>query len=373
MVLEKGCVLMKKLFFIPIIIVIVLCGVFGYKYIKENESIGSNWGEKYYEFLQNMSNGNNKKILFVETDFYNDPLLVVFENVENNDMLQFVIEFYAIEDGKVKNIANHSYGSSEEIKFMYDVVKEKYNYFLYHNFEGSKTYESFDSVIIDFKVSNIVSEMVAKDGLNSEERNKREKEEYSKYDNYSNYNISKADDPNEEFSYVVDTNMNIISFDYKKDTKYLFEKVKELVNLYKKNKDLGSKYNEKVQTKLDSINKTNENATNNTEVGKKFKVGNYTLKYGKYSSCINGSSCLEFTLNQDGTAVFDGKSKYFRIDNYNFAQGVEEYQSGQNIYPAVIISDTKNGTGINVYTPYVTSSECLMTDGNLECVNYIGE
>ena len=50
--------------------------MFGYKCIKENKSIGSNWGEKYYEFLQNMSNGNNKKILFVETDFYNDPLLL---------------------------------------------------------------------------------------------------------------------------------------------------------------------------------------------------------------------------------------------------------------------------------------------------------
>lgn len=104
-----------------------------------------------------------------------------------------------------------------------------------------------------------------------------------------------------------------------------------------------------------------------------FKVGNYTLKYGKYRSCINGSSCRELVLNQDGTAIFDGKSKYFRIDNYNFAQGVEEYQSGQNIHPAVIISDTKNGTGINVYTPYTNLSGCLMTDGELECVNYIGE
>lgn len=362
---------MKKilLFFVPITVVITLCGIFGYKYIKESNSIETNWGEKYYEFLQNMPNGNNKKILFVETDFYNDPLLVAYENVDDNDMLRFAISFYAIEKGKVKNISNQGYGGSREIKFMYDVKKDKYNYFLYHTFEESKYYESFDSVIIDFKVSNIVTEMVTKEHLSAEERNKREKEEISKYDNYSNYDISGA--TNKVLSYVVDTDMNIKYFDYKKDAKYLFEKVKELVKLYKKNKDLGSKYNEKVQAKLESMNKKEEDITNKKEEQKEFKVGDYTLKYGKYRACFNGTSCREFTLNQDGTAIFDGQSKYFRVDKYNFAQGVEEYQSGKNIYPAIIISDTKNGTGMNTYTPYATGSECLMTDGNLECVNYI--
>lgn len=365
---------MKKiLILISIMVVITLCGVFGYKYMKESKTTGTNWGDKYYEFLQNMSNGKNKKIMFTETSFYKDPLLVVYENVDSNDKLEFAIEFYAIENGKVKNIANHAYGSSEEIKFMYDVAKEQYNYFLYNNFEGSKTYESFDSIIIDFKVSNIVSDMVVKEKLNSEERNKRENEEISKYDNYSNYDISKAEDPNKEFSYVIDTGMEIKHFDYKKDSKYLFEKIKELVKLYQKNKDLGSEYNEKIQTKLESTNKNNEETTNKNEGKKEFKVGDYTLKYGKYRVCFNGASCSEFTLNQDGTAMLDGKQKYFRVDKHNFAQGVEEYQSGKNIYPAIIISDTKDGNGMNTYTPYATGSECLMTDGDLGCVNYIGE
>lgn len=363
---------MKKilLFLIPTIAVITLCGVFGYKYLKESRSIGTTWGETYYEFLQNMSNAKNKKILFVESDFYSHPILVAYENVDDNDMLRFAISFYAIEKGKVKNISNQGYGGSREIKFMYDVKKDKYNYFLYHTFEENKYYESFDSIIIDFKVGNIVTEMVTKEHLSSEERNKREKEEISKYDNYSNYDI--LGDTNKVLSYVVDTDMNIKYFDYKKDAKYLFEKVKELVKLYKKNKDLGSKYNEEVQVKLESINKEDESVTNKEEEQKEFKVGDYTLKYGKYRICFNGTSCSDFTLNQDGTAMFDGKSKYFRIDKHNFAQGVDEYQSGKQIYPAIIISDSKDGNGINTYTPYATGSECLMTDGDLGCVNYIG-
>lgn len=366
---------MKKilLFLIPTIAVITVCGIFGYKYMKESKTTGTDWGDKYYEFLQNLSNGKNKKIMFTETSFYKDPLLVVYKNVDNNDKLKFAIEFYAIENGKVKNITNRAYGSSEEIKFMYDVEKDQYNYFIYDSFEDSKNYESFDSIIIDFKVSNVVSSMVVKEGLNSEERNQREKEEIAKYDNYSNYHTSIAEDPNKEFSYVIDTGMEIKHFDYKKDTKYLFEKGKELVKLYKKNKDLGSKYNEKIQTKLENINKPNEDTANKTEEEKGFKVGDYTLKYGKYRVCFNGTSCSEFTLNQDGTAMLDGKQKYFRIDKHNFAQGVEEYQSGKNIYPAIIISDTKDGNGMNTYTPYATGSECLMTDGDLGCINYMGE
>ena len=75
-----------------------------------------------------------------------------------------------------------------------------------------------------------------------------------------------------------------------------------------------------------------------------------------------------FTLNSDGTATFDGTNKYFRVENYNFGQGVDD-----NYYPAIIFSDTKDGNaGPNVYTPYVSTPDCLMTDGELECVTYVG-
>ena len=41
--------------------------------------------------------------------------------------------------------------------------------------------------------------------------------------------------------------------------------------------------------------------------------------------------------------------------------------------PAIIFSDTKDGNaGPNVYTPYVSTPDCLMTDGELECVTYVG-
>lgn len=346
------------------IVVYYLCNT------SKSKSVGTNWGEKYYEFLQKMSNGKNQKIIFAETSFYKDPLLIIYENVDDNDMVKFTIGFYALENGKVKNLSNNSYGSSEEIKFMYDIQKKQYNYFVCYSSEDSREFISFDSIIIDTKVNNIVVDMVTKEGLSTEERNAREKEELAKYDNYSNYRLSGENVASRESSYVIATGMKINSFDYKKDSDYLFNKVKDLVKSYKKNANLGKSYNKQIKKQLENNEESNITPQ---EASKELKVGDYTLKYGKYKVCFNGASCSEFTLNQDGTAMLDGKQKYFRIDKHNFAQGVEEYQSGENIYPAIIISDTKDGTEMNTYTPYATGSECLMTDGDLGCVNYIGE
>ncbi len=361
----------KKIVILSLIVlaILIITSVFGYMHVQNNKSVGTTWGDKYLEFLQELPNSNNKKLLFIETDFYEDPLLIAYDNKEE-DMVKFILNFYAIENGEVKELTGMSTGSSQKIKFMYDVEKDKYNYFLYSNFEGSKTYESIDSIIIDNKVSDVVSEEVVKKGLSSEERNKREQEEYAKYDNYSKYNISPTES-NKELSYVVDTGMKIKVFDYKKDSEYLFKTVSEFIRSYKKNKDLGIKYDDLVKEKLKNVSK--ENSIEKEETKTTFAVGKYNLKYGKYRVCLDGSTCTEFTLNQDGTAIFDGKSKYFRVDNNDFAQGVVESQTGQNVYPSIIISDTKNGTGFYTYTPYVSSSACLMTDGELACVNFVGE
>lgn len=356
----------KIILIIVVLAIIIIGGVFGYKCIKENQSTGTDWGDKYLDFMQDMSNGDNRKMLFIETDFYDDPMLIAYDDI-GNDMSKFAMGLYVIENGKVKKLPGLVTNVSQEIKFMYDVEKNKYNYFLYENFDGSKTYESIDSIIIDNKVNDIVSE----EGLSQEDRNKREDEEYSKYDNYSKYFISVMEDPDKEFSYVVDTGMKVKVFDYKRNPEYLFKTVSEFVRSYKKNKDLGIKYDDAVQEKLKNVSKGNAKEPEQEKVD--FAVGKYTLKYGKYRACFDASTCSEFTLNPDGTAIFDGKTKYFRVENYNFAQGVIESQTGEGVYPSIIISDAKNGTGTNIYTPYVSTPDCLMTDGEIECVVYIGE
>lgn len=125
----------------------------------------------------------------------------------------------------------------------------------------------------------------------------------------------------------------------------------------------------------DNLNNSKENSSStenennqSSASSSNIKVGTYTLQYGRYRACFNGSSCREFTLNSDGTAIVEGVQKYFRVENYNFGQGVEDV-----LYPAIVFSSTKDGTPEpNVYTPYVSTPDCLMTDGEMQCVNYIG-
>ena len=127
----------------------------------------------------------------------------------------------------------------------------------------------------------------------------------------------------------------------------------------------GNKENDKA---TGSDNKELEENLNTSTSSASITVGTYTLQYGKYRACFNDTNCREFTLNSDGTATFDGVQKYFRIENHNFGQGVED-----TLYPAIVFSNTEGGSpDPYVYTPYVSTPDCLMTDGELECVNYIG-
>ena len=61
---------------------------------------------------------------------------------------------------------------------------------------------------------------------------------------------------------------------------------------------------------------------------------------------------------------------YYRVGEVDFAQGPG--YGNQYVHPAIIISKNPNEEGYS-YTPYGTNEECLMTDGDLVCVNYIGE
>ena len=354
---------MKKKIIIPIITLFVILGIaiaviiiFGNNNLKGSDSVKEDWVKIYLDYLENnISNAKDRKVFLTESKLYDNPLLVVYGEVENSMGKNFHIDIYAIENDEVIKPANFGYGCSNgecDIKFMYDVEHSEYDYYYYSKFDESYTYKTLDSLIIEYETKN--------------------EEELVKNPNYIiyEYNTNPQASLYSDKTYVIDTGMELTEFTYKKDFKYIKEQFESLVSSYKSNKELGSKYSEKVKEELEKINKEDSSNLEETPTieNNNFKVGTYTLEYGKYQACFNGSNCREFTLNSDGTAIFDGVQKYFRVENYNFGQGVEDVS-----YPAIVFSDTEGGNpGPNVYTPYVSNSDCLMTDGEIECVNYIG-
>ena len=357
---------MKKKIIIPIIVLAIILGIaitiiiiFGNKNLKDNSIESEDWANIYLDYLENdISNAVNKNIFLTESKLYDDPLLVVYGETFSDILGKtFQIDIYAIKNDKVINPANYGYGCSTsecDIKFMYDVEHNEYNYYYYSkSSESYITYKTLDSLIIEYGTKN--------------------EEELTKNPNYIKYEYST--NPQASFysntTYVIDTGMKLKEFTYKEDSKYIKEKFGSLANSYKKIKELGKKYAKEIEKQLEKINKEDNSNSEETQTveNNNIKVGTYTLQYGKYRACFNGSNCREFTLNSDGTAIFDGVQKYFRVEDYNFGQGVEDV-----LYPAIVFSDTKDGNpGPNVYTPYVSTADCLMTDGEIECVNYIGQ
>lgn len=340
-----------------ILIIAIICGIVVSKSLKNGDSVSKGWEKLYLDYLENnISNAKDKKVFLTESKLYDDPLLVVYGNIENSMGKAFHIDIYAIENDEVINPANYGYGCSNgecDIKFMYDVERDEYNYFYYSKFDETYTYETIDSLIIEYETKN--------------EEELADNSNYIKYKYNTNPQASLYSDK----TYVIDTGMKLKEFTYKEDSKYIKDQFGSLANSYKKIKELGKKYTKEIEKQLEKINKEDSSNLEETQTveNNNFKVGTYTLQYGKYRACFNSSNCREFTLNSDGTAIFDGTKKYFRVENYNFGQGVEDV-----LHPAIVFSDTEGGSpGLNVYTPYVSTPDCLMTDGEIECVNYIGE
>lgn len=340
-----------------VLIIAIICGIVVSKSLKNGDSVSKGWEKLYLDYLENnISNAKDKKVFLTESKLYDDPLLVVYGNIENSMGKAFHIDIYAIENDEVINPANYGYGCSNgecDIKFMYDVERDEYNYFYYSKFDETYTYETIDSLIIEYETKN--------------EEELADNSNYIKYKYNTNPQASLYSDK----TYVIDTGMKLKEFTYKEDSKYIKDQFGSLANSYKKIKELGKKYTKEIEKQLEKINKEDSSNLEETQTveNNNFKVGTYTLQYGKYRACFNSSNCREFTLNSDGTAIFDGTKKYFRVENYNFGQGVEDV-----LHPAIVFSDTEGGSpGPNVYTPYVSTPDCLMTDGEIECVNYIGE
>ncbi len=88
---------------------------------------------------------------------------------------------------------------------------------------------------------------------------------------------------------------------------------------------------------LESVKETNNNSESN-EPPTSFKLGNDTLKYGKYKgeSAATGKTLI---LNPDNTAVLDGKTYKFSVEKYNFAQ-----DSSSDSYKDAIVLKNDDGS-----------------------------
>lgn len=111
-----------------------------------------------------------------------------------------------------------------------------------------------------------------------------------------------------------------------------------------------------------TVSNTVSNSTVANTVANGIKLGNYTVKYGKYEgeASVDG---VVLTLKEDGTGTYDGKSCTWVKGSHDFAQD----SSTRGSIKDCIVVKTSEGT----YYLYATNNATL-TDGDISLFKYVG-
>lgn len=396
---------MKKkiwLIIVPIILVIIIVativiGILLKKGNKDEEEIstGSTWGDTYYAYLKEAINEKDlteaeekygikldmkdAKLQFCEVEENKDPTMIMTYKKNESSY----VNVYQITDNE--KVTYISYKQPTEIEYLYDIAKDEYSWYIHTNGTNSDLYSSLKNVVNNLKDNSTKSE--ESDNVNNAEVesdytiSKDEAETIQETVNGESLTISKFDEifvkpeieQNKQIDFYIDIKEKDLKegittavTDYQKETEKLTDKIKEEV----------SKKVEEVKLKKEEIEKAKE------EVGKKkaaeeeakkgLKIGNYTIKYGKYVG-IDGATGETLVLNADGTcqltANWEGNGKTiktfkYKVGDYNFAQDITpHYNKGIGLF-------NTDGTIAYIYMPVSNTS---ISDGGIGTFNYAGE
>ena len=318
----------KKIFIgLSAVIVLILATIIGgaiYKNTLENKTTGSTWTDKYYQFLKEQKEAKEvdtalkeeSDISFVQSEYMTNPVMVVKNEYKEDKKEYEYVGVFGIDDDKVTFLGGYS-GNDAELKLYYDIEKKIYKYYIHIHNEDSSMYTSLDTILYDYDNYSIVKYLKEKGDpkenteeyenavkeFNNKKNEDEKREEIFIYESDNKVEQKKLDGTTLEYNKIdeklVDTGVEPKYFDYKKDMKNLDlrEEIVEGKQDYKEIKTLVDKAIEKVvkdqialieKTKQDIENAKAEIKADEEKKAKEkaekegFKVGTYTLKYGRY-------------------------------------------------------------------------------------------
>lgn len=328
----------KKVLIIAIVLLLIVLGAvggyFGYKYWESNQSVGTDWGDVYYEYLQDgisqgeFLNSLNGKLQFIQLEENKTPAMVVsYDEPDKKVMRISVINA----DNVVREKEFEAESNSElSINYLYDIETQEYNWYEHEKKQDGT--ELFTGVT-QSDVEEMTSTSEKHTEFKPEDMIEKEQPSISKFnEKYIEPETNKKE---------VDVELNLE--DNKKDFK---EKVKEAVKDFQENnqsqtessKDQTEQKLEELNTKKEEIKKAEEEAKQKAEeeaakkaaeeAAKGISAGSYNLKYGTYVSTTIGHE--EFILNQDGTFSYKGPN----------GSGTGTYQVSRETYMNSAVEET---------------------------------
>ncbi len=288
----------KKLPIIITIIVLLLLiiagigGYFGYKYIQENKTVGTEWGDTYYAYLKEaiseesdiedygLQKGmKNTELQFIETEETNPIMVMTYEKEDN----QYVNMYKTSESGKVDKIV---YTKPATIEFLYNIENEAYLWYLHTETSEQDSYKLVDAILKDPE-SNEADYTIKKGEETTQKTVSGDTITLPKYDEI-------FVKPEVEVSEKVDFSINLEVEDLRENIENGIEKYKpqEKIVTEEVKAETEAKVTEMEETKKSIENakeeiKKEEERKAAEEAAKGLKVGNVTLKYGKYVSDVS--------------------------------------------------------------------------------------
>ena len=275
------------------------------------------WQASYVSYLSGiLSNSNNYPNLEMQLICFDGDEIPILLTRYDYETSKFINMYQVDETGK--QISESSTSGDCRLKILYNRETEKYEWFIYRDYDNQYVYMNLEKFIENSKA------------FLAGENPKYSTEMYE-------YTFSKKDEPTstqrkKEFDKkYIDTNFddsinNWLSLSSDEATNNLKELVKEEAN---KNKTLDTVLTEDVKStvlsKVEADKKVEEEAKDKKEAEKKaiaeetakyLKVGNHTLKYGKYFSDVSHiESGYSSTITLSPNGKFHIKSNYSEIDD----------------------------------------------------------
>lgn len=356
---KKG---IHKILIIALLVVVIgIGGLFGYKYYTEHKSTGTKWGDSYYEFLRDHSDKlfDDSKVSFIDVSEIKEPVMLVKGTKDKKNYT----DIYYLNKGVVKSVKRSKPAST---KLLYNIESKKYDWYLETNEDKKETY----TPIVN-KINN-----------NSKEKEYtfEENEEVSQ-DKLDGTKITLA----KKSTVFVETNVEPEEIEIKDDIKAadLQKNIENTVKDYKETdklvtKDVKSKVEEEVTT-VENTQKSMEDAKKEIEEEKKrqeeeaakgVKVGNYTLRYGKYTEYCGGEQMDGYLrINRDGTCEMAFNNGFISTSICRYSVGSVDLSqdiSSKVVIPGLII------TGGEYKYSYGAGGNDLLTDGDVCEYKYTG-
>lgn len=335
----------KKL--IIIISIILICGILVCGYIFKDKIFGSKdkklstvWGETYYVYLKDINetkeykkaglpdNVKGAKVNFISVSDIKDPVMTITYDKDSKEYTNV----YYINNDKVDAIV---YDDSTNVKLLYDVEKDTYNYYS-ETVNGDTTYyknlkdqinsknnkDSSKTIIVEEYVFSDNDKETITDASGNEVSLSKKDEKFIEVSVQDKSFIYSSDTTKDELNKIVEKQVSIYE-----DISKTIEANKKVVEKLKE--ELVAK-----QEKIKSIKEENlKIEEQKKEASNEIKVGNYGIKFGTY----NGQDAVEgetLILSKDGVCTFNGVACTYKVGTHDFAQ---DLSSEGSIKPCLII------------------------------------